>query len=189
MLALWKGYLLQTFLKRKGKEIGYEYPCFSLPIGRLPCQARTERVEQIQEKTLLFSPTPEKFHRTEIHPPPPFKSYLAPFTTSRVTWNFAWVSMSRTEGMGANVGWEWYQPTTANPRSAKSSEACVWDTGSISHCSPVLKLRQGIALETYTSKTMNKRLRPFLQQTRSISFQVCKEHNWQLAFNTLESCE
>ena len=181
-----KGVPLTNYFKKNRYGDRPRIPLSRLPYRQTQMPSKDKKSGAKTRVTLLFLPTREIPLNWNNPPPPP---YLAPFTTSGVTWNFAWVSMSRTEGMGAKVGWEWYQPTTANPRSAKSSEACVWDTGSISHWSPVLKLRQGIALETYTSKTMNKRLRLFLQQTQSISVQVCKEHNWQLAFNTLESCE
>ena len=30
------------------------------------------------------------------------------------TWNFLCVSMSRSEGLGANEGWEWYLPGTSS---------------------------------------------------------------------------
>lgn len=63
----------------------------------------------------------------------------------RVTWYWSCVFMSRTEGFGWKVGCEWYQPTTLKPRDDSTSQAWVWDTGSISHCNPVLTLLHGSA--------------------------------------------
>lgn len=73
------------------------------------------------------------------------------------TWYLAWVSISRIEGLGSNAGWEWYHPITLYPLAASVSEACVCDTGSISHCSPVLRLLHGSAAQTcWKSLQMDK---------------------------------
>lgn len=63
------------------------------------------------------------------------------------TWNWSCVFMSRTEGFGWKEGCEWYQPTTLKPRDVSTSQACVWETGSISHCKPVLTLLHGSAAQ------------------------------------------
>lgn len=63
--------------------------------------------------------------------------------------------MSRTDGFGWKEGWEWYQPTTLRPRDNSTSQAWVWDTGSISHCIPVLMLLHGSAAQTYKQKSVS----------------------------------
>lgn len=75
-----------------------------------------------------------------------------------ITWYLAWVSMSLREGLGSKAGWEWYQPTTLWPLTPSSSDAWVWETGSISHCRPVLRLLHGSAAQICTniSKMTNK---------------------------------
>jgi len=50
------------------------------------------------------------------------------FPSANSSWYFAWVSRSLRLGLGTNVGWEWYQPTTWYPDLAKRSEASAWDT-------------------------------------------------------------
>ena len=39
-----------------------------------------------------------------------------------------WVSKSWSEGLGRNVGCEWYHPTTSRPSSWSRSLASVWET-------------------------------------------------------------
>lgn len=56
------------------------------------------------------------------------------------------------EGLGSKAGCEWYQPITWKPLAASDSEAWVWDTGSISHCRPVLRLLHGSAAHTWGKK-------------------------------------
>lgn len=51
-----------------------------------------------------------------------------------ITWNLCCVSRSLTEGLGANVGWEWYHPTTACPVDLIASLASVWDTATANKC-------------------------------------------------------
>lgn len=59
------------------------------------------------------------------------------------------VHPSLSDRSGSKAGWEWYHPMTLHPRRARASEACVCETGSISHWRPVLRLLHGSAAHTW----------------------------------------
>ena len=87
--------------------------------------------------------------------------WVAPSVTSlcaHFTWNWSCVAMSRTEGLGWKEGCEWYQPTTLKPSDDRTSQACVWDSGSISHCKPVLTLLHGSAAQICTQDRLTQLL-------------------------------
>ena len=69
-------------------------------------------------------------------------------------WYWVWVSRSRREGSGVKEGWLWYHPTTCSPRVCMASHAWACDTGSMSHCIPVLTLRHGCTSLTCNTESV-----------------------------------